>query len=76
LDFIDRNFPQVTLVGGVRPDRLPWHPSGHALDVMVSSLAVGDEVFRVLSANRQQLKINYILWRKPEHFNHLHVNFS
>jgi hypothetical protein len=75
LDFIDRNFPQVTLVGGVRPDPLPWHPAGLALDVMVPNLAVGDEVFRVLSGNRQQLNISYILWRTPGHWDHLHVNF-
>lgn len=73
LEFVNLNFPEVTLVGGVRPDPIPDHPSGRALDIMVPNLAVGDAVFRVLSDNKKRLGVRYMLWRKPQHFDHIHL---
>src|SRR5690606_22209527 len=32
---ISARFPQIAEIGGVRPDSLPWHPSGLAIDVMI-----------------------------------------
>lgn len=75
LDWIERHLPEVTVVGGVRPDRLHWHPNGLALDLMVDSPEEGDRVYAKLVAARQTLKWNYILWRVPDHYNHIHLNF-
>lgn len=73
LDYVDRNFPAVKLVGGVRPDPIPDHPSGRGLDIMVPSLAVGDAVFADLMAHKADLNIRYMLWRVPQHHDHIHV---
>ena len=34
---ISAAFPEIHEIGGVRPDPLPWHPLGLALDVMIPS---------------------------------------
>ena len=84
---IRARFPWATNIGGVRPDSLKWHPNGLALDVMTDpglsnnastpqGLAKGDQLYAWLQQNKQALGIDYILWRKPDHWNHVHVNFA
>jgi hypothetical protein len=51
-------------IGGVRADPLPDHPSGHALDFMISSQQQGDELASYAVAHSQQLGIKYIIWNK------------
>ncbi|GAA2418099.1 hypothetical protein [Mycolicibacterium llatzerense] len=85
---IQRNFPWATNIGGVRADRLKWHPSGLALDVMIpgagglndptppAGKAQGDQLYAWLKSHQAELGIDYIMWQEKDHFNHLHVNFS
>jgi len=75
LTWVEYHVPEVTVVGGVRPDQLHWHPNGLALDLMVDSLEEGDRVYAKLLAARPTLKWNYMLWRVPKHYDHIHVNF-
>ncbi|BAK33739.1 hypothetical protein MLP_07250 [Microlunatus phosphovorus NM-1] len=61
-------FPQITSIGGVRPDPLPDHPSGRALDLMIpkyktaAGKALGKEVALWAKANAKSLGINYVIW--------------
>ena len=54
-------FPSVTAYGGVRADSLPEHPSGRALDAMVSG-AAGWEIARFVRANARQLGVSQVLF--------------
>jgi hypothetical protein len=67
------NFPNLTAIGGVRADRLPDHPSGHAVDLMIPNIAYGDQVYAALQANWGRFNIRYILFKVPNHWNHIHV---
>lgn len=85
---IQKNFPWATNIGGVRKDRLHWHPDGLALDVMIpgagglndptpaAGKAQGDQLYAWLNAHKKELGIDYIMWQEKDHFNHLHVNFA
>jgi len=43
-------FPEIANIGGVRPDALPWHPRGLAIDIMIpnpsssAGIALGNEI--------------------------------
>lgn len=67
------NYPGITSVGGVRADHLPDHPSGHAVDLMVPNLDYGDQVYAAVMENRATFNVRYVLWRVPNHYNHVHV---
>ncbi|HEY9291908.1 MAG TPA: SH3 domain-containing protein [Microlunatus sp.] len=56
------NFPQVSSYGGVRPDSLPEHPSGRALDAMISDSSVGWEIANWVRAHRQELGVSQVLY--------------
>jgi hypothetical protein len=47
------------------------HPSGYAIDFMVSSKVEGDRVAR---AARSTPGVKYVLWRTKGHFDHVHVS--
>lgn len=70
LNDIRAKFPQITEIGGVRPDSLPDHPSGHALDLMIPSptsaegKALGDEVAAYLRQNAGRLDVQYVIWHQ------------
>ena len=50
-------------IGGVRPDSLPDHPSGLALDLMVYKDKVrGDAIAKYLEANARPLGVQYMIW--------------
>ena len=63
-----KQFPEITSVGGVRPDSLPDHPSGRALDLMIpnyksaSGKRMGGEVAAWLKLNARELGVNYVIW--------------
>lgn len=85
---IKQNFPWATNIGGVRADKLKWHPSGLALDVMIpgqggnndpttpEGKAKGDQLYAWLNAHKSELGIDYMLWQEKDHYNHIHVNFA
>ena len=55
-------FPGVTAYGGVRADSLPEHPSGRALDAMVSSNGLGQQVANWVRANAKELGVSEIIF--------------
>ena len=55
-------FPAVTAYGGVRADSLPEHPSGRALDAMVSSNGLGQEIANWVRANAKQLGVSEVIF--------------
>ena len=55
-------FPGVTSFGGVRADSLPDHPSGRALDAMVSSSALGQQIANWARANARQLGVREVIF--------------
>jgi hypothetical protein len=62
-------FPEIHEIGGVRPDPLPWHPLGLALDVMIpdpsgaEGIALGDKVVAYVLANAARFGIQDAIWR-------------
>ena len=58
------SFPGMTNIGGVRPDSMPDHPSGRALDLMTSDRGYGDAIANLLIARAGELNIEYIIWRQ------------
>jgi len=74
VSYIQDTYPGVQSIGGVRADRLPDHPSGHALDLMIGTdMALGDAIYADLSSHMAAHGIRYLLWRVPHHFDHVHV---
>lgn len=71
--YISGNYPGVQSIGGVRQDRLPDHPSGHAIDIMIgNNMGLGDAIAADMRSNGN-FGIKYVLWRVKDHFNHVHV---
>jgi hypothetical protein len=66
---ISATFPQINEIGGVRPDPLPWHPLGLALDVMipdaasVQGIALGDAIVKYVLLNANRFGIQDAIWR-------------
>jgi hypothetical protein len=62
-------FPQIHEIGGVRPDPLPWHPLGLALDVMIPNpsspegIELGNEVVAYVLQNAERLGMQDAIWR-------------
>jgi peptidoglycan DL-endopeptidase CwlO len=74
LVFVNEHFPEVPDIGGYRPDPIPDHPSGRALDIMVyGDTALGNRIYSTLLENKQELHIRYLLWQVPNHYNHIHA---
>jgi hypothetical protein len=60
-------------IGGVRPDALPDHPTGHALDFMVyGNTRLGNAIYGDLNSNKAAHSIKYCLWQVPHHYDHVH----
>ena len=61
-------FPMITTYYGVRPDPLPDHPSGRAVDIMLpnyrSNQALGQEIADYFKANADRLGIEYIIFNQ------------
>ncbi|OBG64229.1 hypothetical protein [Mycobacterium sp. E3339] len=66
---ITAKFPQIHEMGGVRPDPLPWHPLGLAIDVMIPNpqsadgIALGDEIVAYVMQNARRFGIQDAIWR-------------
>ncbi|OJZ64316.1 hypothetical protein BRW65_29175 [Mycobacterium paraffinicum] len=66
---ITAKFPQIHEMGGVRPDPLPWHPLGLAIDVMIpdpqsaDGIALGDEIVAYVMSNARRFGIQDAIWR-------------
>lgn len=66
---ISAEFPQIHEIGGVRPDSLPWHPRGLALDVMIpdpgsaEGIALGNSIVAYVMRNATRFGIQDAIWR-------------
>lgn len=66
---ISAEFPQIHEIGGVRPDPLPWHPRGLALDVMIPNpgsaegIALGNSIVAYVMQNATRFGIQDAIWR-------------
>lgn len=64
------NFPAITSVIGVRPDSIPDHPSGRAVDFMIpnwgsgSGEALGNAIVSHVQANAGRWNVDYIIFRQ------------
>lgn len=58
------SFPGMTNIGGVRPDSIPGHPQGRALDFMTSDRGYGDAIANMLISRAGELDIENIIWRQ------------
>jgi hypothetical protein len=62
-------FPQVTTIGGWRPDALKWHPNGLAIDVMIpdhdspDGIELGNQIAGMALANAKRWNIDDVIWR-------------
>jgi len=62
-------FPQIHQIGGVRPDPLPWHPLGLAIDVMIpdpgstEGIALGNAIVAYVMKNSSRFGIQDAIWR-------------
>ena len=72
--YIANTYPGVQSIGGVRPDPLPDHPSGRAIDIMVSNMGLGDTIAADIRSQAGRFNVSYILWRVPDHYSHIHVS--
>ena len=72
--YIMNNYPGVQSIGGVRSDPMPDHPSGHAIDIMVNDMSLGDAIAADVRGQSGNFGVNYVLWRVANHFNHVHVS--
>ncbi len=66
---ISAAFPEITNMGGVRPDALPWHPRGLAIDVMIPNpssaqgIALGNEIVAFALKNATRYALQDAIWR-------------
>jgi hypothetical protein len=66
---ISATFPAIHEIGGVRPDPLPWHPLGLALDVMIPNpgnaegIALGNAIVAYVMQNANRFGIQDAIWR-------------
>jgi len=73
-DYIRSAYPGVQSIGGVRADRLPDHPSGHAIDIMVGGNAsLGNAIRADIQSQAGRFGIRYMLWQVASHYDHIHV---
>ncbi len=65
-------WPQIPVIGGYRPDALPDHPSGRALDLMLpegcstepKNAKLGDAIAIFFMQNAGKLDVQYIIWNQ------------
>lgn len=70
---------EVSAAGGrgARPDNpTSCHPKGLALDLIVRNRLTGDLIATYARLNKSRLGITTILWRVPDHFDHVHLSFA
>ena len=74
--YISATYPGVQAIGGVRADPLPDHPSGHAIDIMIGDMDLGDAINADVQRQAGRFGVVYTMWRVANHFNHVHVTVS
>jgi hypothetical protein len=66
---VSARFPQISAIGGVRPDSKPWHPSGLAIDIMIPNpespegIALGNEILTFAMSNAARFGLQDVIWR-------------
>ena len=66
---ISAAFPEIHEIGGVRPDPLPWHPNGLAIDVIIpnpgtpAGIALGNEIVAFAFKNAARFGLQDAIWR-------------
>ncbi len=66
---ISAAFPEISNIGGVRPDALRWHPNGLAIDVMIPNysspegIALGNEIVAFALKNAERFDLQDAIWR-------------
>lgn len=66
---VSAQFPQISEIGGVRPDSKPWHPSGLAIDIMIPNagspegIALGNEIMAFALSNAARFGLQDVIWR-------------
>lgn len=77
INYVQATYPGVQSVGGVRPDALPDHPSGHAVDIMIGrDTLLGNQINADLLGQRARFGIVYTMWQVPGHYDHVHVTVA
>lgn len=61
---VGNKFGVKTIYGWRASDPFPDHPSGHALDFMITSKSQGQAIADYLQANASQLGVKYIIWNR------------
>lgn len=67
---ISARFPEITEIGGVRPDSMKWHPNGLAIDVIIpdyrtaAGKALGDRITTFVMANAERFDLEYVIWQR------------
>jgi hypothetical protein len=66
---ISAAFPEILDIGGVRPDPLPWHPHGLAIDITIPNpstadgIALGNDIVAFVLKNADRFGIQDAIWR-------------
>ena len=66
---ISAAFPEIHEIGGVRPDPLPWHPNGLAIDVIIpnpgtpAGISLGNEIVAFAFKNAARFGLQDAIWR-------------
>jgi hypothetical protein len=62
--YIQTHYPAVKSIGGVRPDPIPDHPSGRAIDIMVyGDRKLGDTIAKDVLAQSNRFGVKYLIWQ-------------
>jgi hypothetical protein len=73
-EYVRSNYSGVLSIGGVRPDPLPDHPSGRAIDIMVGgNTSLGTAIYGDIMSQQGNFGVKYSLWQVPAHYDHIHV---
>lgn len=69
-EILSQIFPQLETIGGQRPDSLPYHREGRALDIMIpgdplspEGIAYGNQIRDWLMANAEALGLEDTIWQ-------------
>lgn len=66
---ISAAFPEIREIGACRPDALPWHPNGLAIDVMIpnpgtaAGIELGNLIVAYVLANADRFGMQDAIWR-------------
>ena len=67
---ISAAFPEITEIGGVRPDSMKWHPNGLAIDVIIphwdtpAGRVLGDRVVEFTFKHAKEFGLEYVIWQQ------------